>query len=179
MYDNQGQPEVTYGSQEGLGGSYVQEGNVLPEGEEIVGQFQTDNQQFDTNDLSPKSFNDNNIQINNYIEKIHENLNFSEKEKQLSQKIDNFIQSKTGKTLSAFSGKIFLVNKIILLTTFTEFLFQRFDIVTLFISMALLFIEMGVFSYNHMYKWLLVLLGSLLLDAIILLDIPIVSLNNF
>ena len=176
MYDNQGQPETDYGNQMGLGGNYFQEGNIMAEGEEVIGQFQPDTQQFATNDLSPKSFNNNSLP--NYIEKIHDNLNIAEKEKELSQKVDNFIQSKTGKTISAFSGYIFVINKILMLSTFTEFLFQRFDIVTLFFTFSLIFIELGVFSYNHIYKWLLVLIGSLILDALVLLDIPIVSYKN-
>ena len=175
MYDNQGQPDIDYGNQLGLGGNFVQEGNILAEGEEVVGQFQTDTQQFATNDLSPKSINDNNLNVNKYIEIIQDNLNISEKEKELSQKVDNFVKSKTGKTLSAFTDYIFLINKILMLSTFTEFLFQRFDIVTLFFIFALILIEIGVFSYNHTYKWLFVLLGSLVLDALVLLDIPIVS----
>ena len=177
MYDNQGKQEIEYGNQMGLGGNFVQEGNILAEGEEVIGQFQTDTQQFATNDLSPKSFNNDNS-LPNYIEKIHDNLNISEKEKELSQKVDNLILSKTGKPFSAFSSYIFLVNKILMLSTFTEFLFQRFDIVTLFFTFSLIFIEIGVFSYNHMYKWLFVLLGSLILDGLVLLDIPIVSYKN-
>ena len=177
MYDNQGQPELDNENQMGLGGNYVREGNILADGEEVIGQFQTDTQQFATNDLSPKSFNNNSI-LPNYIEKIHDNLNINEKEKELSQKVDNFIQSKTGKTFSAFSGYIFLVNKILMLSTFSEFLFQRFDIVTLFFTFSLIFIEIGVFNYDHIYKWLFILLGSLILDALVLLDIPIVSYKN-
>ena len=68
-----------------------------------------------------------------------------------------------------------MANKILLLSTFTEFLFQRFDIVTLFLSFVIILIELGVFTHKHMYKWLLVLLGSLLLDALVLLDISPVS----
>ena len=64
-----------------------------------------------------------------------------------------------------------------MLTTFTEFIFQRFDIVTLFLSFVILLIEIGIFTHKHIYKWLLVLLGSILLDALVLIDIPIVSYN--
>ena len=35
MYDNQGQPDIDYGNQLGLGGNFVQEGNILAEGEEL------------------------------------------------------------------------------------------------------------------------------------------------
>ena len=72
-----------------------------------------------------------------------------------------------------------MVNKILLLTTFAEFLFQRFDVITLFISLVIIFIELGIFSHKHIYKWILVLLGSLLLDALVLLDISPVSLNFY
>ena len=107
----------------------------------------------------------------------HENPKFSEKEQQFSQKVDNFIKSKTGKSISAFPQYIFLVNKILMLTTFLEFLFQRFDIVTLFLNIVIILIEIGIFSHKHIYKWLMVLLTSILLDAFVLLDISPVSKN--
>jgi hypothetical protein len=62
-----------------------------------------------------------------------------------------------------------------MLSTFIEFLFQRFDIVTLFLNLVIILIEIGIFSHKHIYKWLLVLLSSLLLDALVLLDISPVS----
>ena len=68
-----------------------------------------------------------------------------------------------------------MANKILLFLTFTEFLFQRFDIVTLFLNVVIILIELGVFSQKHLYKWLMVLIGSLLLDALVLLDISPVS----
>ena len=68
-----------------------------------------------------------------------------------------------------------MVNKILMLSTLTEFLFQRFDIVTLFLCFVIILLEIGIFSHKHIYKWLLVLLGSLLLDALVLLDISPVS----
>ena len=66
-----------------------------------------------------------------------------------------------------------------MLVTFTEFLFQRFDVITLFLNLVIIFIELGVFTHKHMYKWLLVLLISLLIDALVLLDISPVSLIFF
>ena len=68
-----------------------------------------------------------------------------------------------------------MANKLLLLTTFSEFLFQRFDIVGLFLNIVIIFIESGIFNKKHMYKWLLVLIGSLVLDALVLLDISPVS----
>ena len=62
-----------------------------------------------------------------------------------------------------------------MLSTFTEFLFQRFDIVTLFLCFVIILIEIGVFTHKHMYKWLIVLMASLLLDSLVLLDISPVS----
>ena len=68
-----------------------------------------------------------------------------------------------------------MVNKILMLSPFTEFLFQRFDIVTLFLNFVIILIELDIFSHKHMYKWIMVLLGSLLLDALVILDISPVS----
>ena len=85
------------------------------------------------------------------------------------------MKSKIGKPLSFLSGYIFFVNKILMFISFSEFYFQRFDIITLFLCFVIILIEIGVFSHKHMYKWLLVLLISLLMDAFVLLDISPVS----
>ena len=177
MYDNQGETRADNENQRGLGGNLVHEGNLLAEGEEIGGEFQTDPHPLSTNNFSGKAIDDNSFHMDKCIEKIHENPRFSEKEREFSQKVDNFIKSKTGKSISAFPQYIFLVNKILMLTTFLEFLFQRFDIVTLFLNIVIILIEIGVFSHKHIYKWLMVLLTSILLDAFVLLDISPVSKN--
>ena len=73
-----------------------------------------------------------------------------------------------------------MFNKILFLTTFTEFLFQRFDIVTLFLCIVIILIEAKIFSHKHLYKWLIVLVSTLLLDALVLLDIsPVRLILNF
>ena len=177
MYDPQDETGRDYNNQDqiGLGGNLVGEGNIVAEGEEIEGQYQPE-QQYPTNEMHGQNAEDNNsFHMGQYIEKIQQNPQFSEKEKQISQKVDDFIRSKTGKSISAYSGYIFMVNKILMLSTFTEFLFQRFDIVTLFLCCVIIFIELRVFTQKHMYKWLLVLIGSLLLDALVLIDISPVS----
>ena len=151
-----------YNNQEGLGGSLVQESNVQASGED----------QFQSNQIATQQeTNDNSFHVDEFIEKIQNNPNFSQKENEISQKLDEIFREKTGKPLSAFSGYVFLANKILLILTFTEFLFQRFDIVTLFLNIVIILIELGVFNQKHMYKWLIVLIGSLLLDALVLLDI--------
>ena len=177
MYDPQEDTGRAYNNQDqmGLGGNLVQEGNIMAEGEEIEGQYQPE-QQYVTNEVPGQTVEDNNsFHVGQYIEKINQDPKFSEKEKQISQKVDDFIRSKTGKSISAYSGYIFMVNKILMLSTFTEFLFQRFDIVTLFLSIVIILIELGIFTHKHLYKWLLILVGSLLLDAFVLLDISPVS----
>jgi hypothetical protein len=167
MFDNQEETGRDNNNQVGLGGNLVQEGNIMAEGEEMGGQFPTNQ--------NPITQDDNSFHMGNYIEKIHENPKFTQKEREISQKLDNILRSKTGKSISNFTGYIFMVNKILMLSTFTEFLFQRFDIVTLFLNLVIILIEVGVFTHKHMYKWLIVLLGSLLLDALVLLDISPVS----
>ena len=167
MFDSKGTGTENK-SQKGLEGNVIHDGNLLAEGEEMGGHFTT-------NDHSSKAIDDNSFHMDKCIEKIHENPKFSEKEREFSQKVDNFIKSKTGKSISAFPQYIFLVNKILMLTTFLEFLFQRFDIVTLFLNIVIILIEIGIFSHKHIYKWLMVLLTSILLDAFVLLDISPVS----
>ena len=50
--------------------------------------------------------------------------------------------------------------------------------VTLFLCIAILFLELEIFSQKHLYKWLIVLLGSILLDALVLIDVSPVSKIN-
>ena len=164
MYEDQGETGRVYDNQMGLEGNLVQDGNA-PEGGELQNNFRT-NSLYQTG--SDNSFD-------KYIEKFHDNPKFSEKEKEFSLKVDNFIKSKTGKSISTFSGYIFIANKILLLSTLSEFLFQRFDIVTLYLNFVIISLELGIFSLKHIYKWLLLLIGSLLLDAIVLIDISPVS----
>jgi hypothetical protein len=164
MYDSNAQDDTGrgYNNQEGLGGNLVQESNVMAEGED----------QFQSNQIATQqTTNDNSFHVGEFIEKIQNNPNFSQRENEISQKLDEIFREKTGKPLSAFSGYVFLANKILLILTFTEFLFQRFDIVTLFLNIVIILIELGVFNQKHLYKWLIVLIGSLLLDALVLLDI--------
>ena len=164
MRDNQIETGRDYDNNMGLGGNLVEEGNIMAEGEEKSGQIQSGHNQ-----------SDNSFHMDKFIEKFHEDPKFTEKEKQISQQIDNIFRSKTGRPISNFMGYIFMVNKILMLSTLTEFLFQRFDIVTLFLCFVIILLEIGIFSHKHIYKWLLVLLGSLLLDALVLLDISPVS----
>ena len=150
-----------YNNQGGLGGNLVQESNVMGEGED---QFQTNQQA--SNEQQTRD--ENSFHVDQFFENIQNNPNFSQKENEISKKLDEIFRAKTGKPF-------FLANKILLFLTFTEFLFQRFDIVTLFLNIVILLIEQGIFNQKHLYKWLMVLIGSLLLDAFVLLDISPVS----
>lgn len=165
MYEGQEETGRGYGNQMGLGNNLVPERNV-PEGGDIQNNM-------GSNGLPAQTGSDNSF--DKYMANIHDNPKFSEKERQFSQKIDNFIRSKTGKPISAFSGYIFMANKILLLSTLTEFLFQRFDVITLLLNLVIIANELGIFSNKHIYKWLIVLIASLLLDALVLIDISPVS----
>jgi hypothetical protein len=172
--DNQGETGRDYDNNIGLGGNLVEEGNMMAEGEEMPGQSQSGQNQWEANESPEQKGSDHSFHMDKFFEKYHEDPKFTAKEKEISQKIDSILKSKTGKTIN-FIGYIFLANKILMLSTFTEYLFQRFDIVTLFLCFVIILIEIGIFSHKHIYKWLLVLLGSLLLDALVLLDISPVS----
>lgn len=169
-FDNQEETNNRYNNGGDFGGNLVQEEKMHQEGED----YQQDNR-MDMNDLTPQNGDENSFHMSQYIEKMENNPEFSKKENILSQKLDEILTAKTGQPFSAFSGNVFLANKILLLSTLTEFLFQRFDIVTLFLSIVIILIELSIFNKKHMYKWLLVLIGSLLLDVLVLLDISPVS----
>ena len=156
---------------EGLGGNLAQESHNQFEEEQSPDQFQ---QSFPVgrNQQSP---DDNSFHVDKMIDDFSRGDKFIEKEKTVSQQLEKILKEKSGYTMSTFSKYIFMMNKILLLTTFAEFLFQRFDAVTLFLSIVIIFIELEIFSHKHLYKWLIVLLGSILLDALVLIDISPVS----
>ena len=96
---------------------------------------------------------------------------FEQKEKELSEKLDKILGGQSSISVSTFVKNIFMINKILFLTTLAEFLFQRFDAVTLFISIVIIFIELEIFTKKHLYIWLIVLICSVSLDAFVLIDI--------
>ena len=141
------------------------------EREENQNQFHQQNQ----NEQNHQSADDNSFHMDKKLDELTSNDNFVQKEKAIRDKLDQILREKSSFTLSSFVAHIFMLNKILLLITFTEFLFQRFDVVTLFLCLVVIFIELDIFSHKHLYKWLIVLISSILLDALVLIDISPVS----
>ena len=147
------------------------EGESEGEREENQNQFHQQNQ----NEQNHQSADDNSFHMDKKLDELTSNDNFVQKEKAIRDKLDQILREKSSFTLSSFVAHIFMLNKILLLITFTEFLFQRFDVVTLFLCLVVIFIELDIFSHKHLYKWLIVLISSILLDALVLIDISPVS----
>lgn len=168
--ENQEETGRNYNYNEGLGGNLAQEGKENYEDEQIPDQFHQNSNEMGANDNFPETRNDNSFHVDKMIDEFSKNQQFEENEKRISEKVNQFLEQK-GYSITTLYKYTFMMNKILLLTTFTEFLFQRFDVVTLFLSIVIIFIESKIFSHKHLYKWLLVLLGSFLLDALVLLDI--------
>ncbi len=159
---------------EGLGGNLVPEGNMNFEGEGEQGENQF--QQSFPREQNQHASNDNSFNIGRKIDDFSRSENFMKKEKAISDQLDQILKGKSSFSISKLSKYIFGINKILFLTTFIEFLFQRFDIVSLFLCIAVIFIELEIFTHKHLYKWLIVLLSSILLDALVLIDISPVSI---
>jgi hypothetical protein len=160
-----------------MAGENLSEGNQNFEGDGEGENDQNQNQfqqhfQIEQNQPSP---DDNSFHMDKRLDDLTSNDNFAQKEKAVRDKLDQILKEKSSFTLSSFVAHIFMLNKILLLITFTEFLFQRFDVVTLFLCLVVIFIELDIFSHKHLYKWLIVLISSLLLDALVLIDISPVS----
>ena len=160
-----------------MAGENLSEGNQNFEGDGEGENSQNQNQfqqhfQIEQNQPSP---DDNSFHMDKRLDDLTSNDNFAQKEKAVRDKLDQILKEKSSFTLSSFVAHIFMLNKILLLITFTEFLFQRFDVVTLFLCLVVIFIELDIFSHKHLYKWLIVLISSLLLDALVLIDISPVS----
>lgn len=156
---------------EGLDKNLMNEGNNNLEGEQGQAQF---HQSF-PKEQNHQSADDNSFHVDRMIDDFSRTENFNKREQEISNQIDQILQSKSGFSITSFTKNIFMLNKILLLITFAEFLFQRFDVVTLFLCIILILIESEIFSNKHFYKWLIVLIGSLLLDAFVLIDVSPVS----
>ena len=157
---------------EELGGNLPPESNNQFEEEQSPNQFQ---QSF-PREQNQHASNDNSFNIGRKIDDFSRSENFMKKEKAISDQLDQILKGKSSFSISKLSKYIFGINKILFLTTFIEFLFQRFDIVTLFLCIAVILIELEIFTHKHLYKWLIVLLSSILLDALVLIDISPVSI---
>ena len=156
--------------QKGLGNNLVGEENINYGGENEYQQH---------NEKPPTLESDHSFNVDKKFDNFVQNDNFAQREKKINQELDRILQEKSGFSISRVAGYTFMMNKILFLTTFTEFLFQRFDVVTLFLCIVVVLIEIGVFTHKHLYKWLAVLICSLLLDALVLIDISPVSLILF
>ena len=178
MYNSEENRDETgrnYNMNPGLGGNLVQEGSQGYEGDQIQEQYGQNPNEQNSNENLPETKNDSSFHVSKMIDDFSKNKAFEQKEKKLRDGVDNFLQGK-GYSISTFANYTFMANKILFLTTFTEFLFQRFDIVTLFLCIVIIFIEAKIFSNKHLYKWLIVLVSTFLLDALVLLDISPVSI---
>ena len=164
---------------DGLGGNLVQEGNANYEGEQGQNRYPNYPNNLAQNETPQTLGSDHSFHADKKFDDFIKDDKFAKKEKEISLQLDRILQDKAGYSISKLALYTFVANKILFLTTFTEFLFQRFDIVTLFICIVVFLIELEIFSHKHLYKWLVVLLCSFLLDALVLIDISPVSKNNF
>ena len=124
---------------------------------------------------------ENSLHLDKYIDKIQQSAKFREKEAEYVQKIEDFIVSKTGNIniKSSWNKIVFAFNYFLILSTFIEFLFQRFDVVTLSLCFIIFFIKLEFFSYKHLYKWLFYLFFTIILDLFVIIDVFPVSKFNF
>ena len=176
MQNNQGRG---FNINQGLGNNLVGEENLNYEGEPGENQYQQDPMNIAQNERPQNFGSENSFNVDKKFDDFIQNDNFAQQEQKINKQLDRILQEKSGFSISKVAGYTFMMNKILLLTTFTEFLFQRFDVVTLFLCIVVILIEIEIFTHKHLYKWLAVLICSLLLDALVLIDISPVSLILF
>lgn len=100
------------------------------------------------------------------LSKITENPDFTQKEHQYKEKIDEFIGKTPGKEiLTKTDFFTFLGNKILFCTTVFEFLLQRSDYLTLFLCLFIFFLEIQKADKKYLYKILFLLIISIIFDA--------------
>ena len=109
---------------QGLGNNLVGEENINYGGENEYQQH---------NEKPPTLESDHSFNVDKKFDNFVQNDNFAQREKKINQELDRILQEKSGFSISRVAGYTFMMNKILFLTTFTEFLFQRFDVVTLFL----------------------------------------------
>jgi hypothetical protein len=117
------------------------------------------------------------LQLDKYIEKIHENPDFTKKEEIYIKKLEDKIKQIIGdKVVDNWQKLIEKVNFILLLLTIIEFILDRFDIMSLTLCFALIFIKIELFHKKHLYKWILTFCISLGIDALYFLITFLVSI---
>lgn len=124
------------------------------------------------------TYDENSLHLGEMLDKIPQNPQFKQKESEFARKIEDFVVSKMGNSeIKAKWDKIaFAFNYFLMLGTFLEFIFQRFDVPTLTLCFIIFFIKLGLFQKKHLYKWLFYLLFTVCLDVLVILDIFPVSL---
>ena len=127
-------------------------------------------------------YDENSLHLAEIIDQVPKSSQFMQKEAEYSQKIEDFIVSKTGKPeiKTSWNKIAFAFNYFLMLSTFIEFVLQRFDVPTLSLCFIIFFIKLEFFSYKHLYKWLFYLLTTIGLDIFVLIDIfPVSNFYNY
>ena len=122
-------------------------------------------------------YDENSLHLGEIIDQIPNSTPFMQKEAEYTQKIEDFIVSKTGKNdiKSSWDKIAFIFNYFLMLSTFIECILQRFDVPTLSLCFIIFFIKLEFFTKKHLYKWLFYLLVTISLDVFVLIDIFPVS----
>ena len=106
------------------------------------------------------------------IGKLTANETFNAKEQDYTDKLGSILDKASGKNLSSKPVKLtYLVNKILFLTVIFCLFLDRCDFVGLFCVAGIFFTEINLCNKKYLYKWLLLLVFSLLLDIFSFLDI--------
>ena len=100
---------------QGLGNNLVGEENINYGGE---------NEYQQQNENPPTLESDHSFNVDKKFDNFVQNDNFAQREKKINQELDRILQEKSGFSISRVAGYTFMMNKILFLTTFTEFLFQ-------------------------------------------------------
>ena len=127
-------------------------------------------------------YDENSLHLGEIIDQVPKSDPFIKKEAEYTQKIEDFIVSKTGQINIKYSwDKIaFTFNYFLMLSTFIECILQRYDVPTLSLCFIIFFIKIEFFSHKHLYKFLFYLLATISLDIFVLIDIfPVSNFYNY
>lgn len=139
--------------------------------------FTNNNQNIEGDVPGTTGYDQNSLQLDKVFDKNLANPNYIEKEAEYTKKIEDLIDQKTGnnKITSNWPKITYFFNKILLGTILFEGLLDRFDIVGLTMCFVIFFIEINFYHQKHLYKWVAVLICSVIIDVLVFLDILFVS----
>lgn len=171
-FNDYGSNQVMANAQKSILGASEYMGNKIQQASRYVGnQFNQGNSYMlnnePLNENIDKSFGEE------IVEKIINNEKFIEKEAEINNKLGGILDSVAGgrKLSERAEGLGYLVSKVLIILLLFSFLMDRYDIIGLFFAFGVLYYEPRISNRKYLYRWMIILALSVVLDVFCILDI--------